>query len=395
MAQTPLTDRMLKTLAPPSSGQHTVWDSKIPAFGVRVSSGGSKSFVLMYRINGRSRRLTLGRYPTVTLSDARTRARDALHQVSRGVDPAEQKATSRTSARSSRFQDVVDRFIEQYAKRHTKRWAETQRILNDEFGSKWRSRELASITAADISERVQAICDRPAPAAANLAFATIRKFFNWTVEQGLLDDSPCRKMRKPAKSTTRDRVLSDSELSSIYQAGVAMDYPFGTIVRLLILTGQRRSEIGGLRWDDIDYEQRVISFSREQMKSGRAHEVPLTGSAIEIIKSIPHDSSVFVFPARGNTERVFSGYSKSKRRLDQLSDVSDWRLHDIRRTVSTGLARKGVPPHVIERILDHQNGEISGVAAIYNRFGYLSEMRDALERWERYVMTLATEPKSV
>ena len=166
-------------------------------------------------------------------------------------------------------------------------------------------------------------------------------------------------------------------------------YPFGTINKLLFFTGQRRSEVAGMAWDDLDLDAKVWSIPADKNKSARAHEVPLTDMSAAIISEIPRLDEILVFPARRkNSNKPVSGFSKAKKQLDELSGVMDWRQHDIRRTVATGMAGLAIPPHVVERVLNHSSGSFCGVAGIYNRFGYLPEMRDALEKWERHVLSL-------
>jgi integrase len=204
--------------------------------------------------------------------------------------------------------------------------------------------------------------------------------FNWAVEQGHLERSPCAGLGMPAQAISRDRILSDGELARVWKAAGEMGYPFGPMIQLLILTAQRRGEVVGLRWSELDTNAMEWTLPNGRTKSARAHIVPLSGAAAELVTGLPRLHDVLVFPARGKNNPA-SGFSKWKRELDERSGVVDWRIHDLRRTAASGMAQLAVPPHIIERVLNHTTGTLGGVAGIYNRYGYLVEMRSALERW--------------
>jgi len=385
MTRVPLTDLAIRKLAPPPFGSIELWDGKLPGFGVRVSAGGARSFVLLYRTAGRSRRLTLGRYPTLSLLTARRKAQKALAQLADGVDPARQRDPGTSYA----FERTAADFIDKYARPKNKDWSESDRLLTREFCSQWARRDIRELRRGDVAEIIDGMVKRGSPGAAVHALAAVRRLFSWTVERGLLEHSPVEGLRPPVRIKARDRVLSDAQLLAVWNATSALGYPFGTIIELLIRTGQRRGEVTAMRWDDLDLKARRWSLPAEANKSGRPHEVPLTKDTVHLLRSLPRLHDVLVFPAhRHQTDRPVSGHGKVKQRLDELSGVTDWTLHDIRRTVATGMARKKVPPHVIERVLNHASGTFAGVAGIYNRFGYLDEMGDALDEWERHLYSL-------
>jgi integrase len=386
MARVPLTDVAIRKLSPPTVGTTELWDGKLGGFGIRVSAGGARSFVLLYRIAGRSRRLTLGRYPTLSLLDARRKAQKALAELADGVDPARQR---NAASNSFMFESVVADFIQKYARPKNKDWVETERLLSREFCSHWARRDIRELERPDVAEIIDGMVKRGSPGAAVHALAAIRRLFGWTVERGLLPRSPVDGLRPPAKIKARDRVLTDRELVAVWNAAQTLGYPFGTVAELLIRTSQRRGEVTALRWVDLHLDDQRWSLPAEGNKSGRPHEVPLTADTVRLLNSLPRLHDVLVFPARRNeTDRPVSGHSKAKRRLDELSGVTNWTLHDIRRTVATGMAQIKVPPHVIERVLNHASGTFAGVAGVYNRFGYLDEMRGALEAWERRLYSL-------
>lgn len=389
MAKETLTDLKIKKLKPPSTGQHEIWDNKLSGFGIRITSKGTISFVVLYRFEGKSRRFTLGRYPILSLSAARSLAQEALVKVNAGKDPAYEKKQIQKAPGTLYFEELVDEFIEKYAKRQNKTWREYERILKRDFLPFWKNKKIDHIKRNDVNKRLDAIIDRGARRAANLCFAIIRRVFNWAIERGLIEQSPCSGMKRPTKDISRDRVLTDEELLAVWNAADKEAYPFGVITKLLILTAQRIGEVTNLHWQDLDLKEKLWHLEADQNKSGRAHIIPLTDRTIELIKTIPNLHKTLLFPAQKlEADRPVSGISKFKARLDEKSQVYEWRMHDLRRTVATGMAKKQIPPHVVERILNHKSGTFGGVAGVYNRFGYLPEMRDALEVWQTHFSNL-------
>jgi integrase len=373
-----LTDTTIRNLKPKDGKQFERWDKVVRGLGIRVSPKGTKSFVFVYRLGRRQRRMTLGQYPGLTLQDARDQARECQYLVNKGGDPAQDKKEQHRDVFA--FDEFVHHFIETYAKPKNRTWSTSERLLTRHFVKVWRKRDIRQIKKADVTAVLDGIVARGNETSANRAFAQIRKLFNWPVERGYIESSPCQGLKAPAKSNSRERVLSDAEIEPIWNAASDMGYPFGTVVKLLFLTAQRRDEVASMRWSDLDLEGCLWTLPADRNKSKHEHVIPLTPQVVSILKSIPRTHAVLIFPARGRDNPI-SGFSKWKRELDSLSGTSDWTLHDIRRTVSTGLARMGVLPHVTERILNHSTGTLGGVAGVYNRFGYLPEMREALERW--------------
>jgi len=374
----PLTDAKIKNLKPRQDKQYEIWDEKISGFGCRVSPKGSRSFVLVYRLNGRSRRFTLGPYSSLSLSEARKLAQKAKSDIIQGIDPAEKKKTKK--AKTYNFETVVNNFIELYAKPRNKSWSETQRLLNTDFTKHWRNKDIREITKSDVNK----ILDKKAkhtPSAANHAFRAINKMFNWCVERDILTTSPCQGLSLPCPLVKRDRVLNDHELFKIWNAAEDMSYPYGKLIQILMLTGQRRGEVSSMRWEDLNFEEGIWIIPADLNKTANEHILPLTEGVIKIISSIPKTNDTLLFPARGLNKPI-SGYSKRKKKLTKNSDTSDWTVHDIRRTVATGMAKLKIPPHIIEKVLNHSTGSLGGVAGIYNKYEYLDEMREALSLWD-------------
>lgn len=383
-----LNDLIIRNLPIPGAGAAQHPDGRIPGFGVRVTANGAKTFYLKFRHRGQYGRLNLGRYPVTTLQKARTKAHAALVELAEGRDPRGE-TSGREAAQT--FPAALDAFLETYCRRHNRpsTAAETERLLRTYFLTGWQRRALADIGKSDVIAALEPVMKRGAPSAARHAFAAVRKFFNWCAEHGLIEQSPCTAMKPPAKAANRDRVLTDRELAAIWAAADGEGYPFGVIARLLILTGQRRGEVCGMSWDELDTAGRVWTIPGSRTKNHKPHTVPLPAAAWAILTSLPRTSSPLVFPARGKPDQPYSGYSKGKRHLDAAADLHDWTLHDLRRTAATGMARQGTPPHIVERILNHVSGTFAGVAGVYNRFRYLDEMRVALEGWEGHVLTVA------
>ncbi len=380
-----LTDLSIRKLPTPETGQETYWDATLPGFGVRVSPRGARSFVVMYYTGKRRRRRTIGRHPTISLAEARTAAKQVLASVTLGTHEEEDRTLN--------VSDALDLFDDLHCKRRNKAGTrkETMRLLNKHIRPALGSDVVSDIKPRDVSAVVDRLMETPGTALH--VFMATRKFFNWCIERSYIDRSPCAAMRPPVKLQARDRVLTDDELTAVYTAAKSIGYPYGPFVQLLLLTAQRRSEVASMRWEHLHGETWTIPADLN--KSNRPHTVPLTEPVRQLIESLPQFESPYVFPARGNLENPFSGFSKSKRALDNASKANGWRLHDLRRTAATKMAQLNTPPHVIERILNHSTGTLGGVAGIYNRFGYLPEMEAALSCWASHLFGLASEKGSL
>ena len=379
-----LTDVLLRKMKPPETGRTEHYDGRLPGLGVRVSAQGTKTFFVLYREGRAFRRMSLGRYPLLSLAEARKKAQEALRKAADGEDPQAGRRAAR-QAPSDRFKDVVTTFLEMHCGRYNRASTakETERLLRNKFEPHLGDLSVGEIRKADILSILDRIEASGTQSEARHAFAALRKFFNWCVERGLIEQSPCLAIRTPSKPSSRDNVVPDDQLRDIFRAAVVQGWPYGTIVQLLALTAQRRGEVVGMRWEELDLDKGLWNMPGERTKNHRGHTVPLTPRLVAIIRSLPQiDDSPFVFPARGKPDQPYSGYSKGKRMLDAACGHHGWTLHDLRRTAATGMAGAGIAPHVVERVLNHTSGTFGGVAGIYNRFGYLDEMRQALEAWE-------------
>ena len=366
------------------------WDAGLPGFGVKVTPRSRKVFVVLYRIGGagsRLRKYTIGPYGRVTLQMARAEAQKVLAARLEGRDPATEKRESKRRMTADRVDDLIEVFIVQHVSK-TRKAAEISRLLRREVVSRWGNRCVHAIGKRDIVELASEIAQRGTPMAANTLLKVIKTFLNWCVGRAVIDASPAEGVPLPGKEIARDRVLTNNELVSVIRAARQIDGAYGGIVEMLALTGQRREEVAQMVGDEIDFNSRTWTLPGSRTKNGKPHIVHLSEACIKLIKRASRSGS-YVFSISG--ARPFQNFTNAKRVLDELSGVTGWRLHDLRRTCVSGMARLGVPPHVADKILNHQSGTISGVAAVYQRHHFLAERKLALERWGQYIETLVGE----
>ena len=367
-----ITIRAVQALAPGA----TIWDAgreAVKGFGVRRQLR-TPVYVLKYRHQGQQRFITIGPHGSPWTPElARREAKRLLGLLAAGRDPRGGK--DKTSVRA-----VAGEYLA-FAKRRQKprSYLETQRHLL----MAWAPLHLASVfelTRREIAGRLAEIEAAKGAVTAARARAALSGMFSWAIREGYdIPANPVAGTNRPDEPPSRARVLSDSEL-----AAICANLPanaFGDIVRLLVLTAQRREEIGALRWEEVDLARGAIVLGPERTKNRRTHELPLADAALAIISAQPRRSA-FVFGRR------YANWSDPKAALDAASGVRGWRLHDIRRTAATRMVELGVLPHVIEAVLNHVSGHRAGVAGIYNRATYAKEMREALERWAEHVGAL-------
>ena len=363
------------------------WDASLKGFGVKVTPAGRKVFLVQYRPVGdrrNPRKYTIGEYGAVTPHQARTEAQRILAERAAGRDPQVEKQIRKRRIATDGVAELVADFLERHAAQN-RTAGETMRILNREVLPRWGSRTVGEIRKREVIELLDAIRERGSPIMANRVLAAVRKFFNWCISRSVIEISPCAGVTAPTKERSRHRVLDDPELAAVFRAAMQYAFPYGSIIQLLAMTGQRREEVGRLGWIHLNLEQRIWTIPAEHAKNEKSHVVHLSERAAALIEASPRLGQL-VFSSDGQT--VFQGYSKSKQRLDQMSGVRDWTLHDLRRTVVSGMARLGVAPHVADKILNHQSGAISGVAAVYQRHEFLAERKDALNLWAAHIAKL-------
>jgi integrase len=343
-------------------------DDLLPGFGVRVSAGGTKSFVLTH--GPRRQRETIGRFGVISLADARTEARRRLAEYTLGRD----------RPRSITWDAARDEFLAKVASNCKARTHQDYRYhLTRCF--RYGRTALAQVTPQDLQRSLDNLSH--VPAVRRYAFSVLRAFMRWAYRKHYVEANPVERVDVPRKRFVRDRVLTDHELRRVWRA--AGDDTFGRIVKLLILTGQRRGEITGLKGGMVGRD--TITFPASHTKNSRSHTFPLGRMAAEIIGG-PHESEAYVFLALGK-ETPFNGHSPCKGKLDSRCGVEAWTLHDLRRTFASGLASLGVALPVVERLLNHVSGSFGGIVGVYQRYDFMPEMLDAIGRWEEHVQRIA------
>jgi integrase len=380
-----LTAASVQRIKPPASGQVEHFDKGYPGLALRVSYGGGKSWIFFYRTGGRLRRMTLGTYPALSLAEAREAWRNARTEAQAGRDPA---TARKRKVGLSDFRSVSEEWLQRdQSKNRTHR--EAERVVKRELLPAWEHRLVGDIGRRDILDLVDGIADRGSVIMARRVQGYIHRFFKWAVGRGIVESNPAADLPKPGAEVRRDRVLTDHELALAWRAAANTEWPFGPIYRLLILTGARREEIGGLHWSELADDE--IRIAGERTKNGIPHVIPLSVPAKAVLQDVPRiagSASVF------GENRTPGGWDRAKKRLDaavtQLNGevLPHWRLHDFRRTVATGLQRLGVNLQTIEAVLGHTSGSRSGVVGVYQRHSFDAEKRVALEAWGAHVMGL-------
>jgi integrase len=386
MPRIKLTKSAIDALPTPKSDV-VYWDAASPGFGVKVTPKGRKVFVVLYRTGGASsklRKYTIGPYGRVTLHQARVAAQKVFSAKLEGRDPAAEKREAKRRIVADRVEDLLEAFIAQRLSQNRSA-AEISRLLRREVGKPWARRSIHEISKRDVVEVISTIDQRGAPAAANKTLKSIKTFLRWCVGRAILDQSPAEGVPLPAREVARDRVLNDPELAQVILAARKIGGSYGGIVELLALTGQRREEVARLQWEELDLAQRIWTLPRTRTKNAKLHVVHLSEQSMAVLRRLDRRGP-YVFSPVGN--KPFQKFSKDKRLLDQLSGVTGWRLHDLRRTCVSGMAQLGVAPHVADKILNHQSGTISGVAAVYQRHEFIAERRAALDLWGTHLCGL-------
>jgi integrase len=384
-----LTDAFLKTVKRPAEGFVAYWDTESP-LGVRVTPS-VIAFHCMYRVHGKQARERLGRYPGISLTKARKLARDRVDGAKAGIDPrAEKRAAAAQEAKThaNNFGRLAGVFLEGYAKKR-KTWQVVEATLTRDLAP-WRNRPVTEITKADVKEALRAKLKSAGPYASNRLLAHTRRLFNWMMEEDYLAASPCAGV-KPllTDEEERERTLTETEIATLWKAWDGLGW-FGSLCKLLLVTGCRRNEIAAMKWTDIrtaidDNEQSTLHLA--ETKNGRPHDLPLSGIAMEILDALPRYKSEYVFAAAfGDRPGHVSGFSRAKRRCDELSGITGWRLHDLRRSVATYMVGLAIPLETVGKVLNHAPAGVT--AKTYVRHSYAPEMRRALETWARKLQSI-------
>lgn len=404
---------------------------------MKLTPSGSRIYIVQYRPKGqnaKTRRYTIGRHDDPWKTEAaRNAAADLLAEVRLGKDPFEADRKARREeaaaeaeerdrkerAKKERFEVVVADFICRYAKPKNRRWQEAERVLNSSDLNAWKSRSISTFSKRDIVELMDKVVDR-SPASARLLFAHLRKFFNWCVGRLLLSISPLTGLKGPDNVKARDRVLTDAEVVLVWKAADSLSAPFGALIRMLLLTGQRRDEVTSMRWSEVEMQKAEWIIPADRAKNGQSHSVDLSAPALAILGALQAEKRAKQRPKKSNSnpgetassaelDLVFttngrtcvSGHSKAKVALDEAiaalrreddpeltpeeATLPPWRIHDLRRTAATGMARLGFAPHVVEAVLNHRSGVRGGLVAVYQHYDHRPERKQALEAWATHV----------
>ncbi|MFZ2079710.1 MAG: tyrosine-type recombinase/integrase [Xanthobacteraceae bacterium] len=373
-----------RELLPAGKTEAIHFDDEIPGFGLRIREAGSRSFVFQYKLGSKQRRMALGVATPETIAEARKTAAKLHARVKLGQDPASDKVEAQRQA-SETFGPSAEEFLDTLRERYRPgSFREIRRHLLL-HAKPLHALPVARITLRDVADLISAVTKQSGAVTANRVRSSLSVLFSWLIQNGRVPANPVVNAGKnPEKS--RDRVLSESELRSIWNC--AGDDQYGAIIRLLMLTGQRANEVAGLRWSEIADGQ--IMLPAERTKNKRAHALPLSPAAAEIIAQQPvREGRDLVF---GDGSGGFSGWSRCKERLDQHiaranggKPLPDWTHHDLRRSTATHMAEIGVLPHIVEAVLNHVGGHKAGVAGVYNRAAYEKDKRDALIRWAEHL----------
>jgi integrase len=372
-----ITDLALKNLKP--GARATYFDAGLKGFAVRITGNGIKTFVIVYGKELDRRWETIGRYDPkhLTLAKARKVAGDRLAEIRLGIRP---------EAAAMSFAKAFELFKQTHTsqKNRVRTAKDTERLIKKHLIPKLGRKGVSDITTHEVMQIIDKLL--PTPGTCIHVFWAARLIFRWAAKRRLVPRSPLEGVDEPAKIGNRERTLSDEELRELLSKTIVDGSTFAKIVQLLIITGQRRAQIASLRGEYIEGEK-VIAWPTETMKK-RAHSIPLTPMAWALLKTAPQEG--YVFPARGK-DALFNGFSKCKIAFDKkLCGVAPWTLHDLRRTFSTGLARLRVPPHIKEMLLSHASAK-DPVEAIYDRYTYMDEQREALRRWEEHLQGLLSQ----
>jgi integrase len=409
MATKKLTDLTINALKAPKTGRLEIWDTLVPGFGIRITENDARTWFIMYRVGKgdrrKQRRLKIGNAKIMRLPEARMAARDKLLFAATGRDPAgagqrlpDDQAVHTGRTVSETVAEYLEKHIaEKTGNRHAK---ETRRIFEKNVLPVIGERLLSDVTRRDVDDIIERILKRGAKIAANRTLTRLKTFFRWVVNKEYIAASPAAKILEPASETERDRTLDENEICLVLKGCDRLGWPFGHLYKFLLLTLQRLNEAANMEWQEVDLEKRLWVIPRHRTKNKKAHSVHLSDEAVAILRDAHKitGSARYVFTRKGKTP--VSGFSTAKAKLDRFIEeyrllekgvpVSPFIIHDLRRTGATQMAGLKVPPHVVDKILNHTSGTIRGVAAIYNRNQYFEERCEAMDLWGQRITKIAS-----
>ena len=391
-----ITSRTITGLKPPQA-RTEIRDAVLKGFGLRYWQSKTDprrvdgSWFIHYKRGGIAKRQTIGSLSIYTLAEARDIARDMFQRVDRGEPPQIQ-----APATSATIGTLIAEFDLRYLQEHRKDAVKPRRVLEVhliEAAPSWKNRPLKDVTVGDIHAKLDQLKDENKNYAANRLLEVIRTMFKYAVQRGYLDVSPAERITRPTVEKPRRRVLDDDEIKSMWAAFDDLGYPVAPFFQLLLLTGQRSGEVSGMSWAEIDLDNATWNLPAERTKSDRSHAVPLSPWAVEILEACPRfTSSDHVLVGRGTTTGHIGRNWKSFDSARQAAGVDNWRPHDLRRTLRTKLGEIGTPPHIAELVLNHT---VKGLQAVYDRYEYTKEKREALEKWAAHLKAITEGKQNV
>ena len=381
-----LTDRFLQTVTPPVAGRSVFIDTEVSGLELRVSAHSSKSWSIRYRLKGGERRRTTYKtYPAISLHEARARAKEIAAAAARGIDlPAQEDRQHEEEEKSAKLPQTVghllDQYVERYCKPNQRRWKLVERMFEAHVKPGIGKKPLTELRRADLVELLDDLQnEKGLHAQVNRVRSQLVAALNWAVEHEYLDANPAAAVKRRKTEATRERVLSDDELRAIWSAAEKLSNPSRALVKAWILTGQRRDEVRCMTWSEINLGRALWILPAARNKGKRDHEIPLAPAMLALLGDRPRPGEP-LFTTDGR--KPYAGQKRLKAILDRESGVTGWTFHDIRRTVSTGMASLHVPQDTIDRVLNHAK---PGLARTYNGHQYLDEKRRALEAWAERV----------
>ena len=397
-----LTDRSIEALRP-KAARYEVWDEARKGFGVRVTPRGVKSFVWLYHFDGRPRRLTFGTYPHLSLADAGLKLAQAKNLLAKGIDPGSRAVAERDVERHAEtVSDLVASYLERYARARKRSAFEDERILRKDVLPRWARRKVKDIGRRDIVRLLNEIVDRGAPIMANRSFTILRRMFRFAVGQAIIEHSPCDQVEAPSAENHRDRVLTPDEIRMFWLTldAAPMEPNARRILRLMLITGQRKGEVLGLHAQEIDFERRVWALPATRAKNGREHLIPISTLALDVLREAPPNEAGYLFQSShtGNpyhpqsidhaTRYLFSPpHARATKRVPRKTTtpllagkMAPFTPHDLRRTVATRMRELGISRGDVKMVLNHVETDVT---ARYDRYDGLAEKRRALDLWGR------------
>ena len=380
---TRLTDARIKSLRA-KDNRYEQWDTE-PGFGLRIAPTGRKTFIYLYRFEGRPRRYTIGVYPRTSLHDARESVAKARVKIQKGVDPGAEKLAKRKAFRDANsFAELAHEWIERHAKVNRKTWEADKKLLETDALPAWGTRKAKSISRRDVIKLIDQVMDRGAPVAANRTLGLVKQVFKFGVQRDILNTSPAVAIDKPAREKRRDRVLTETEIRTFWRGldRASMGDNLRIALKLCLVTAQRRAEVTGMHRKEIDGDWWTIP--KERSKNGKAHRVPLSPLAKQLIREASGDEYLFPSPRKEGPIEPRALINALAKNRDVLGD-DRFTVHDLRRTASTRMAEISISRFEIGKVLNHTDHEVT---AIYDLYAYDKEKKRALFAWDRRLSSI-------